>query len=323
MLSRSIARALLGALPAACVSDPPAEPPPLAAMEEPLAWFAAPDEEAALATMPLGTFSGLSVGDARTSLEELLSEPVGLLVTAVAENSPADAAGLSAGDLLIEASRAGGKSVPLAYPADWRALELAAAPGERLAVRFDRAGVGTRTEIELMPRVRPSTPPALERFREEERAGVVLRSASEVEARRAGLAPGAGAVLVGLAAESPWRRAGLCYGDVVTAVDGAPVRHPAVLLQGIAAGGEELHLDVVRGGEALAFDVATTRRERELTSVRVPLLFAYTKERGASELSLLFGAFLWKRTRAAWATRLLWILSFSGGDADRLEEVDS
>ncbi len=84
MLLRSIARALFPALLAAlaaCVSDPPAEPPPLAAMEEPLAWFAAPDEEAARAALPLGTFSGLSVGDARTSLEALLSEPAGLLVT--------------------------------------------------------------------------------------------------------------------------------------------------------------------------------------------------------------------------------------------------
>ena len=38
--------------------------------------------------------------------------------------------------------------------------------------------------------------------------------------------------------------------------------------------------------------------------------------------SMLLGLFRWEKTPAAWRVRLLWLIRFSGGDADRLESVE-
>jgi len=307
----------------ACAVNPPSEPPPLASMEEPSALLAAPDEEAARAALPAGTFSGVEVEDARDSLEALLGEPQGLVVARVVENSPADAAGLEPGDVLLEAGLGPAPAKKLGYPSDWRALELEAEPGAELAVFFDRAGAGGRATLALEARVHPAGAPPVERFREEERVGVVLRTATEVEARAAGLAPGAGAVVVGLAKESPWRTAGVRFGDLLVAAGGEPVRHPEVVLRAIAAAEEPLLLELVRAGERRSLEAPVSSREQELTRIWVPLLFSYSRERGASSTSFLLGVFSYERTPAAWGMRILWIISFGGGDADRLREVDA
>ncbi|MBI5364967.1 MAG: PDZ domain-containing protein, partial [Planctomycetes bacterium] len=87
-----------------------------------------------------------------------------------------------------------------------------------------------------------------ERFREEAKAGVVVRTATEVEARAAGLAPGAGAVVVGLARKSPWRAAGVRFGDLVVTVDGEPVAHPEVLMSALRTKAGPLRLGLLRDG---------------------------------------------------------------------------
>jgi hypothetical protein len=53
------------------------------------------------------------------------------------------------------------------------------------------------------------------------------------------------------------------------------------------------------------------------------LIFSYERRRDASETSALLGLFQLERTPAAWSLRLLWLLRFSGGDADHLQEVGS
>ena len=311
-----------GLLLAACAVDPPAERPPLASMEEPLALLVAPDEEAARAALPPGTFSGVEVEDARESLEDLLGEPRGLSVARVVENSPADAAGLEVGDVLLEAQLGAGPPVKLAYPADWRGLELGAEPGAELSVFLDRAGAGTRVFFPLEARVHPAEAPAVARYREEEQVGLVLRTASEVEARAAGLAPGAGAVVVGLARESPWRTAGVRFGDLLTSVGGAPVQHPEVVLRAIREADGPLALELVRDGQREHVEASVSHREHELTEVHIPLLVSYSRQRGTTSFSMLLGVFAWEHTQAAWELRLLWLLSLGGGDADRLHEVD-
>jgi C-terminal processing protease CtpA/Prc len=85
-------------------------------MEEPLPLAHEPDDEAARRELAPGTFTGVVVGDARTSLDAMLEEPEGLLVTAVVENSPADFAGIEAGDLLLEVRAPEGH--PLRWPAN-------------------------------------------------------------------------------------------------------------------------------------------------------------------------------------------------------------
>ena len=295
----------------------------MASMEEPLALREVPQDEDARRALPVGTFSGIEVGDARDSLESLVGDPEGLLVVRVIENSPADAAGVSAGDLLLSARVDDGASVLLSWPADWRSVELESKAGAEVELVLDRASVEFDARFKLEARVHPATAPEVARYREEDKVGVVLRTATEVEARAAGLAPGGGAVVVGLAKESPWRTAGLRFGDVLVRVDGTQVQHAGVVLQAIRGADEPLRLTVMRGSTSFEIDARVSRRAQEVTDISIPLLFSYESNRGVKSLSMAIGLFSWVRTPVAWEVELLWLFSLAGGDAGRLREVDA
>ncbi len=290
-------------------------------MEEPLERMQPPDDEAARLALPRGSFTGLVAGDARASLDAMLGEPAGVLVVSVVENSPADAAGIEAGDLVLEA-RAGETHV-LCWPSEWRKLELETEPGTTLHLLLDRAGAEMECELTPVARVHPAERGTSERIREEERVGVVLRTATEVEARAARLGPGGGAVVVGLTRESPWREAGIVFGDLLRAIDGDEVPHPAMVVERIRSAPEDgaLELEILRDGTPRTLSARVSVREQELKELSIPLLFDYEKTRDQSSTSILLGLFSYVRTPAAWRLRFLWLLRFSGGDADRLENL--
>ena len=291
-------------------------------MEQPLALFEEPQDEAARQELAAGCFSGLVLVDARGSLEAMLGAAQGLLVDSIIENSPAQAARLEAGDLLLEAD-AGQGLVALGWPSEWRAIELAAAPGTQVQLIVDRAGAELELSLELVARLAPAARVEAERFAEEEHVGVVLRTATEVEARAAGLAPGAGAVVVGLARSSPWRVAGLKFEDLLSSVDGEPIAHPRLLLDRIRAAdaGARLKLEVHRGEEVFEVEAKVSRRASRMREFSIPLLLSYENDGDERSFSLVFGLFGWTSTEAAWRMRLLWLISFGGGDSDRLVEV--
>ncbi len=299
------------------------EPPPLLDMEEPLALHGETEDEAERVALPAGSFSGVYVGDERRSLEEMEDEPEGLLVLRVVENSPGDAAGLREGDLLLEVEGASGARA-LRWPSEWRDVELRTEPGSKLRLLYDRAGVELRTELTVVARVRPALREPAERFREEARVGIVVRTATEVESRNAGLGPGAGAVVVGLARTSPWRKAGLRFGDLIVDVDGKPVAHPGVLLDVIRATpkGESVALTYVRDGKRSTLQAPISRRASEITKFKIPLIINIERDGGFKTVSVLLGIYKSKKTPAAWETRLLWLIKLRGGDADHLEEVE-
>jgi C-terminal processing protease CtpA/Prc len=316
-------RLCLAFLLAACSTALPDQRPPLADLEEPLDLRAEPDDEAARAALPAGSFSGLRVDDARDSLAAKLDQDGALRIAAIVENSPAAAAGLQVDDLLLEVKVADGAPRALRRPSEWRQLELELGAGTRVQLVVDRAGREAMTELVLVPRTRPAPRDSGERFREEDRVGVVLRTATEVEARAAGLGPGAGAVVVGLSKSSPWRAPGLHFLDLIAAVDGAPLAHPQDLLQRLRDPAcERVRLRIRRGGEWLELDAPLSTRAHTMREISLPLLFDYEADRGHSEWSLLLGIFHYRSTAAAWRFRLLWLIGFGGGDADRLVEVD-
>jgi C-terminal processing protease CtpA/Prc len=287
-------------------------------MEEPLALFVEPKDEPERRALDPGSFTGIEVALARQSLED---ESAGLVVKRIVENSPADSAGLEVDDILLFVVDAQGREHVLGWPSEWRNLELSTEPGSEVTVVYDRAGVEREARIVTIPRVRAPERQAAERYREETRVGVVLRTATEVEARAGGLGPGGGAVVVGLSLESPFREAGLRYRDLIIAVDGKDVDHPQVVLNAIRDGEEAIEVQFVRHGEKRTVESPLSRRESEMTMAYVPILFDYESGRGNSELSLLLGLIRYQSTPAAWEFRLLWLIKFRGGDANRLEEV--
>ena len=328
----SAAAALFSALSLCACAGPslPGRAPPLADMEEPPAWLVEPADEAARLELATGSFSGVRVRDGRQSLDALVGDPEGLEVASVVENSPAAAAGLEAGDLLLEVLEPKAQvaellgSAALAYPSQWRALELGLSPGTEVVLLVDRAGRERRARFTLAPRVAPPERQVAERLREEQRVGLVLRTATEVEARAAGLAPGAGAVVVGLSRSSPWRRAGLVFGDLIAAVDDQPVLSPGDVLDAIRLADEDdpLLLLVVRGAERFPMVAPVGQRKRETKDVWVPLLFSFERGREQVAWSAILGLVRYEATPAAWKMRLLWFVRFGRGDADRLQSLD-
>ncbi len=329
MIGRT-ARSLLGCvlLPlAACSSlrdDLPEDAPPLADMEEPLALHQEPDDEDERTALPLGGFTGVVVSEAPQRLESLDEACATVRIVRVVENSPADAAGLWEGDLLLSAWLDGGAPKAISYASQWRELELAANGGSTLYVRYDRGAVEREAAIDVLPRVRHTRRREVHRFREKDRVGVVVRTATEVEARAGGLGPGAGAVIVGLSAGSPWRSAGLRYGDLIVAANGAQINHPQVVLDLIreAEDDDEMVVTIVRDARSRELEVPLSRRQKELYELSIWPLFSYESDRGESEMSVLLGAVQQNTTNVAAEWRVLWLFTFASGDADRLEEAD-
>jgi len=307
---------------AACSSAPlPQDPPPLADIEQPLDLMREPEDEAKRAALPAGSFSGLVVEDARQTLAQKLEGDAQLRVTQVVENSPAMAAGVQVDDLLIEARVGSAVSVALQRTSEWRKLELDTPAGTVVELLLDRGGRDAKTTLTLAPRVRSAQRTATETFREEARVGVVVRSATEVEARAAGLGPGAGAVITGLSQRSPWRSAGLRFSDLIVSVDGNKVAHPQDLVLALRdRTRDSVALEFVRDGERRAVQAPLSEREGEVTDVSIPLLYSYEHKRGATDWSVILGLVSGRSTKAAWEFRLFWLLRFGGGDSDQLVE---
>lgn len=328
LVSSSLATLLLGA----CSLNPlPETSPPLRSMEEPLDLKTEPDDEPARRTLASGCFSGLYLRSAW--FEDPLEPgqtPDALEITRLVENSPAEAAGLQVGDLLLSAtvlSEAGAAatSQTLNWPGTWRKLEIEATPGTRVALRYDRAGTGFDTRLTLVARIATAPRTDSERFREEQRTGIVVRTATEVEARAVGLGAGGGAVLVGMSANSPFRNSGLQFRDLIASVDGHPLDHPQMLLSAIRNGEQNgsLELGYHRAGSKTmtTIQVLLSHRDRDLTEFSIPLLFGYSSSRDRTEMSLLYGLIGYQSTPAAAEYTFLWLLYWRTGDRDRLVEV--
>jgi hypothetical protein len=301
----------------------PTQAGPLENMERSRTGFAIPKDEEQRQTLPAGVFTGIEVGDSRQTLEDQLEAPEGVLVTRTVENSPAVAAGLQAGDILLEASINEDDPIALSWPSDWYKIEENATPQSALRLLYDRAG--RDREASLTPVRRISRPPRLpgSHFREETKVGVVVRNASEVEAHQAGLARGEGCVVVGLAQTSPWRQAGVLFGDILLAINEISVRNPQELLTTIRdlKKGSDVNLLVYRDGQKVALNTTVSQREKEMAGFKIPVLFTYNNHRGIRKTSVLLGLYKAKKTAVASQYTLLWLINLSVGDASRLEEV--
>lgn len=297
---------------------------PLEDMEIARTQFDMPEDEEQRQQLPLGVFTGIEVGDSRQTLQAQLEEPEGVLVTKVVENSPAVAADIRVADILLEATIDDQDPVILAWPSDWYKIEQTASTDSDIDVLYDRAGKDLETTLKPVARLsRPARLPG-NRYREESKVGVIVRNASEVEAHEAGLTRGEGSVVVGLAGQSPWRKAGLQFGDVILSVNDQMVKNPQELLAAIngLSPRDPMTLTVFRDNQRLTFDTTVTQRQREVKRFGIPLLYSYENDRGVKKTSVLLGLFKVRKTAVAAQYRWLWLIHYTVGDASRLEEVE-
>jgi serine protease Do len=93
--------------------------------------------------------------------------------------------------------------------------------------------------------------------------GVVIIEVDEARARAYGVEPRSGALVAQPPQpDSPAARAGLQYGDIITAFDGKPVRAPRELTEAVAGTpvGKSARVDFIRGGQPQSVTVEVAER---------------------------------------------------------------
>ncbi|MBN2490659.1 MAG: PDZ domain-containing protein [Planctomycetes bacterium] len=263
-------------------------------------------------------YLGVEVVENAAALEDI-GEHVGLKVEAVVENSPAQAAGIRSGDVIVKLA---GRSYQ--WPGQFEAAVAALVPGAPVEVEILRGQVVLRLVVVPLPRLRPPPPPAVRGLAETERVGIQVRTLGREAARAAGLPPNEGVELVDFWGNSPWRRDGLRPGDILHRMDGQPLHDPRELLRRIRRKepGDPVRLDIVREGRRLAILTVASRRARRTERVFVPVLFNYRSPAPeASSWGVLLDVFQteWKAGRRT--TTLFWVISWTTGEAQSLEEL--
>jgi C-terminal processing protease CtpA/Prc len=304
-------------------SELPTKADPLEDMNISRTLLEKPQDEEQRLELPLGVFTGVVVGDSRQTLEERLEAPEGVLVTKIVENSPAAAAGIQVGDIILEAAIDENTPNLLHWPSDWFKLEQTARPDSVIHVLCDRAGRDFKASIRPVKRISPPDSLKVETFREEDKVGIIVRNASEVEADKAGLSRGEGCVVVGLAGASPWRQAGVLFGDVIIEINDRIIKNPQELLITIneLKTSNDVKIIVFRENKKVTINTWISGRQKETREFNIPFIFSYGNKGGIEKTSVLFGLFSVRKTRAASEYRICWLIHYTSGDSTRLEEI--
>jgi serine protease Do len=172
-----------------------------------------------------------------------LKRPQGALVSRIVPDSAAARAGLQAGDVILKAN-----GQPIDQSGDLPALVDKARPGERLALEVWRLGKSvalTATLGEAKATAAADTPQ--EGAAKPDKLGLAVRPLTAEERRDARVAAG---VMVE-DASGPAARAGIQPGDIVLAVNGAPVKSVEALGHIVGRTAGPIALLVQRGDRAL------------------------------------------------------------------------
>jgi S1-C subfamily serine protease len=175
----------------------------------------------------------------------------GVTIRAVAPGSPADKAGLKAGDVIV---KVGDQAVK-----DFDALVNALAKlksGDKVALQVKHEDKESSVTVTLGPRSGPR-PGAPARPRATAFLGVEIEPLTPETKERLGVTADNGAVIQEVAPGSPAAAAGLRRGDVITGFGDKAIATPQELREAIqqATVGKEVTLKVVRGKDKKEFKV--------------------------------------------------------------------
>jgi len=253
----------------------------------------------------------------------------GITVTQVVENSPAAAAGVEVGDILLSAN-----GVELETPGRLDELVAALTPGGVIVLRLERDGKIQELEARTVERL-PTPPPKASAAPYDDAAalrvdrrhlGFEFRSADPERLRALGLSPSSGVEVVRVPEQSPLRGASVAPGDIITEVDGRPIpssRELAEFLEKLT-GRASLELTVWDGEEGQRrIDVPLYKPETKLTRLRIPGLFSLQRGKEKSEYSALLGLFRWTRLANGSRFRLLYWFALETGAPDELIDMGS
>ncbi len=172
-----------------------------------------------------------------------LDKPAGALVNSVEKNGPAARAGIQPGDVILALN-----GVKIERSSELPLLIAQIKPGVKVTVEIWRKGARKEVPVTVGElRVERLALPQPPRAQAEARLGIAVRPLTAEESRAVGVA---GGLLVEQAA-GPAAAAGIQEGDLIIAVNGAPVKNNAELSSLLAKSGKVVALLVQRGGDKL------------------------------------------------------------------------
>lgn len=244
---------------------------------------------AALMLVPSAWAQTIGVSVCELAADEVsrakLERPGGVYVVDVREGSPASRAGVRSGDIIVifdgervrgvrhfsrlVAETPSGRAVPAEVARDGGRQAMTVTPegSDRLAGMVPDIRREIERGLRTLPLDLPMAPP-LRGARA--RLGVTLIPLTDQLASYFGVKDGA--LVSAVEADSPAARAGLRAGDVLTEVDGRPVRDPADVTAAIraAARGATLDIRLVREKKEMGVKV-TIRNDQPATRRTIPI----------------------------------------------------
>jgi serine protease Do len=179
-----------------------------------------------------------------------LPAPAGALVAQVEEGSPAQRAGLKAGDVV---TAVGG--TPVASPRELARAIGAARPGSAIGLSIQRGGTAQELRVTLAELREPGQQQAAAQEEGRGRIGLSLAPLTDPMRAQLNLPRGTqGAVVAEVRPDSPAEQAGLQRGDVITAVGGQDVTDAEAAANAIRAAtrepGKAVALRILREGRS-------------------------------------------------------------------------
>ncbi|NNF08015.1 MAG: PDZ domain-containing protein, partial [Candidatus Eisenbacteria bacterium] len=180
---------------------------------------------------------------------EISPENTGVLVGTVQEDTPADRAGLQAGDVIVEFNGSAVEDVP-----DFRKIVADAGVGENVSVLVERDG--RMIDLGVVLALRPDTPEQPQRVAptEEEWLGLQLEQVTGRLMRQFNLQLSEGLVVSQIDMSRPAAESGLKVGDVLLEIDDRSVddiERFREIVSGSIADEAAMEFLVQRGGERL------------------------------------------------------------------------
>jgi serine protease Do len=168
-----------------------------------------------------------------------LDKPAGALVNSVEKNGPAARAGIQPGDVITALN-----GTKIERSSELPLLVAQAKPGSKVTVEIWRKGARKEVTVAVEElRLERPAPARAPRSKEQTRLGIAVRPLTAEESRAVGVP---GGLLVEEAA-GPAAAAGIQEGDLIIAVNGAPVTSSAELNSLVAKSGKVVALLVQRG----------------------------------------------------------------------------
>lgn len=267
-------------------------------------------------------YLGVYTQSNRNVIEERNIEP-GVTVTRVVENSPAEAAGIKEGDVILQAN-----GTDITSPAQLLDLAETLPIGAAVKLKIDRDHEIKEVEMQTVARVEP--PDADEdserkTYIENRRLGVEFAALERERAEQLGIKPREGIEVLRLAEDGPLARKKLAPGAVISEIDGETIYSPEEFLAAVNAKelGEKMEIRYANlDGRWQEVDVRLPKQEREVRKINIPLLFGY--ERAPNKSSLTLPLYIFKRERIEDSAkyRVLWFFTFETGASDELLEVE-